>query len=214
MSDMLAFEQDKYAVIAAELADHGWSICHDFQTQDQVVSLATESRLLWHDGGFRVAGIGSGQDRRVEPHVRGDHVHWLDEASLSPSQQMYFHELEQLRLAINGALYLGLFEYEGHLTVYPPGNFYRKHLDRFHGSQARVVSCILYLNQAWSGEDGGALRLYLEPSGEGKYVDILPRGGTLVAFLSANFYHEVQPARRERLSLTGWFRVRTGIPGK
>jgi SM-20-related protein len=39
-------------------------------------------------------------------------------------------------------------------------------------------------------------------------LDVLPEGGTLVAFLSERFQHEVLPARRERLALTGWFRRR------
>jgi SM-20-related protein len=40
-------------------------------------------------------------------------------------------------------------------------------------------------------------------------VDVAPRGGTLVAFLSGTFHHEVLPATRERLSVTGWLKVRS-----
>jgi hypothetical protein len=40
-------------------------------------------------------------------------------------------------------------------------------------------------------------------------VDDMARGGTLVVFLSDRFPHEVLPARRERLSLAGWFRRRS-----
>ena len=36
----------------------------------------------------------------------------------------------------------------------------------------------------------------------------LPQAGTLALFLSADMPHEVLPATRERLSLTGWFRRR------
>jgi len=39
-------------------------------------------------------------------------------------------------------------------------------------------------------------------------LQISPEGGTLVAFLSGRFEHEVLPATRERYSLTGWFRRR------
>jgi SM-20-related protein len=38
---------------------------------------------------------------------------------------------------------------------------------------------------------------------------VLPQGGRLVAFLSDRFEHEVLPARRERMSFTGWFRRRS-----
>jgi len=38
---------------------------------------------------------------------------------------------------------------------------------------------------------------------------LLPEAGTFVAFLAERFPHEVLPARRPRLALTGWFRRRT-----
>ena len=37
---------------------------------------------------------------------------------------------------------------------------------------------------------------------------MLPQAGTLALFLSGEMPHEVLPATRERLSLTGWFRRR------
>ncbi|MFP5505881.1 MAG: 2OG-Fe(II) oxygenase, partial [Gammaproteobacteria bacterium] len=48
----------------------------------------------------------------------------------------------------------------------------------------------------------------LEASGEGESIDVLPQGGTFVCFLSDRFHHEVLPATRERMSVTGWFKVR------
>jgi len=64
------------------------------------------------------------------------------------------------------------------------------------------------LNQDWTREDGGELRLHLDAGETGNFEDVLPVGGTLVTFLSARFAHEVLPAKRERLSLAGWFRTR------
>jgi len=43
------------------------------------------------------------------------------------------------------------------------------------------------------------------------YQDVPPEGGTLVCFMSERFWHEVLPARRLRLSLTGWFRRRGSV---
>ncbi|HEY5930165.1 MAG TPA: 2OG-Fe(II) oxygenase, partial [Burkholderiales bacterium] len=65
-----------------------------------------------------------------------------------------------------------------------------------------------YLNQDWRDADGGELRLYLEREPLTRHVDIRPDGGTLVLFLSEKFPHEVLPAKRERHSLTGWFKAR------
>ena len=39
-----------------------------------------------------------------------------------------------------------------------------------------------------------------------------PAAGTLVVFMSGDFPHEVLPASRERLSLTGWYRRRGNGP--
>ena len=103
---------------------------------------------------------------------------------------------------------LGLFSFEGHYAIYPPGAGYRRHRDRFRDDDARVLSCVLYLNAGWSMQDGGALRMHFDGGQQG---DVLPIGGTLVCFLSERFEHEVLPATRERLALTGWFR-RRGIP--
>ncbi len=74
----------------------------------------------------------------------------------------------------------------------------------------RVVSCILYLNQDWQPEDGGALKIYAgnELSTLPLPMQVLPQGGRLVTFISDRFPHEVLPATRDRMSLTGWFRVR------
>ncbi len=90
--------------------------------------------------------------------------------------------------------------------MYPPGASYARHFDRLQGSDLRAISAALYLNDAWTPEDGGQLRMYL---GGGRSEDVSPQGGRLVAFLSDRFEHEVLPARRERMSFTGWFRRRS-----
>jgi SM-20-related protein len=69
----------------------------------------------------------------------------------------------------------------------------------------RIITSILYLNENWHKEDGGQLRIY---TGENSYQDILPQAGQLVIFLSSEFFHEVLPTNRERLSITGWYKKR------
>jgi SM-20-related protein len=46
------------------------------------------------------------------------------------------------------------------------------------------------------------------PRKSADHFDVAPIGGTFVTFLSAEYEHEVLPARRERASLTGWFTTR------
>lgn len=117
--------------------------------------------------------------------------------------------MDGLRQAINQGLFLGLEDFECHFALYPPGAFYKRHLDRFRDDDRRMVSAVLYLNEGWQPEDGGQLRMFLDGDRE---HDVQPRAGTLVVFLSGDVPHEVLPAGRERLSLTGWFRRRGNDP--
>jgi SM-20-related protein len=194
--------------IAATLADRGWCVSPDFVPPLLASQLRFEARQCWQAGEFRHAGVGRGEALELRPDVRTDRVHWLDPDALSAAQRRYWGRLEQLRLAVNRQMFSGLFEFEGHLAIYPPGTYYRKHLDQFHGIGGRQLSCILYLNDAWDDSDGGQLRIYTDPDDPDAFEAVLPRGGQLVTFLSARFLHEVLPARRERLSLAGWFKTR------
>ncbi|HSS70769.1 MAG TPA: 2OG-Fe(II) oxygenase [Casimicrobiaceae bacterium] len=92
--------------------------------------------------------------------------------------------------------------FEGHYSLYPPGTSYRRHRDSFRDDDARVLSCVLYLNDAWTAADGGTLRLYLAA---GETRDVLPVAGTLLCFFAPRYEREVLPASRERLAVSGWF---------
>lgn len=197
--------------VAAQVEEHGWAVREGFLSPEQVEALAADCRALWDEGEFRRAGVGHGETLAVRTEVRSDYVLWLSDEVTSPRLEGYLSRVEALRQELNRRLYLGLFDFEAHLTVYPAGAFYKKHLDRFRSVAYRTVSVILYLNRDWREEEGGTLRIYLDEDGDenGPSVDVLPRGGTLVAFLSGRFHHEVLPATRERLSVTGWLKVRT-----
>ena len=195
--------------LALTLAERGWAYARSFLPDPLWKSLATELRTVQAGNKLRRAGIGSGEGHRLAEEIRGDWICWFDAAPRSAAQRQALARLERLRRACNRELQLGLFEFEGHFAVYPDGAHYRRHRDQPRDSDARVLSCVLYLNEDWRPEDGGALRLYLDDQGEARYVDVLPEGGALVCFLSAGFFHEVLPALRSRLSLTGWFRRRT-----
>ena len=95
---------------------------------------------------------------------------------------------------------------ECHYSRYPRGAFYKTHLDRFGDHDLRVVSLVFYLNERWQDHQGGELLIH-DTSGN-TIERVLPRSGTMVAFLSARFPHEVLPATRPRLALTGWMRRR------
>jgi SM-20-related protein len=190
--------------IVDAIAERGWCETREFLPLDPLRALAGELRAKWKEGALRPAGVGAGAEHRLQADVRGDHVVWLEPPGATVAQRICLDRFEALRLALNRELQLGLFDFECHLALYPPGAFYRRHLDRLASDDRRTLSCVLYLNEGWGADDGGALRLQL-PGGS---RDVLPCAPTLVAFLSERFEHEVLPARRERLSLTGWFRRR------
>ncbi len=195
--------------IALQLATSGWCVTPDFLSPPLVAELRSGARQLADAGGFRPAGVGRGAALQIRPEIRTDQVRWIDAHACSAAQACYLARLEDLRLAINRVLFLGLFDLECHLALYPPGSRYRRHLDRFKGVESRVLSCIVYLNEDWRDADGGALMLYTDAEDPHRGECILPLGGQLVTFFSARFLHEVLPASRDRLSLTGWFRTRT-----
>ncbi|MGY8828032.1 MAG: 2OG-Fe(II) oxygenase [Pseudomonadales bacterium] len=172
------------------------------------LELAEECRKCAAEGALAPAGVGRGAQQQVREGVRGDHIQWL-EAGQAEACDQYLQVVDELRLALNQGLYLGLEDFEGHFALYPPGAFYQKHVDRFRDDDRRAVSAVFYLNEDWQAEQGGALRLYL-PNGETR--DVLPQAGSLLLFLSADMPHEVLPASRDRLSLTGWFRRRGNGP--
>lgn len=191
-----------------EIAEQGFSIIPDFFPAYLVGELRAYCLALWGEGAFRAAGVGRGTGLQVRPEIRNDTVLWLDEGWSDAAFQGYRDVLEALRRAVNRELYLGLVDFEGHLSVYPPGAYYRRHVDQFRDMGLRTLSCILYLNDDWAPIDGGQLRIYLDKDALLPYLDVEPTGGTFVAFLSADFFHEVLPARRPRLALTGWFKRR------
>jgi SM-20-related protein len=194
--------------VATQLSQQGWSAFPDFLDAQSVTLLRQQALQEWQAGRFRHAGVGRGESFEIKPDIRNDQVMWLEQAQCDNGFTAYFNALEVLRTTINQQLYLGLFDFEAHLAVYPPGSFYKKHLDQFRGIGRRTVTTTFYLNENWLPEQGGQLRLYTDKNAPNIYHDILPQAGTLVAFLSADFLHEVLPATRERLSITGWFRRR------
>lgn len=193
-----------FARIVDDLATHGWSQQAIFMPTDLTTELAKECHKRAQQGELEPAAIGRGAATIVHENIRGDHIQWLD-AGHHATVDRYLGLMEQLRTAINQTLFLGLEDFESHFALYPPGAFYKKHLDRFRDDDRRTITCVAYLNERWLPEQGGELRMYLENK---RVHDVLPQAGTLMVFMSAQWPHEVLPATRDRLSITGWFRRR------
>ncbi|MDR9750871.1 2OG-Fe(II) oxygenase [Pseudomonas sp. SZMC_28357] len=194
--------------IVDDLATRGWSQQNIFLPQALTLALAAECRKRSAEGELAPAAVGRGPFSEIREGIRGDHIQWLEPGQVAACDD-YLSLMDSLREAMNRGLYLGLEDFESHFALYPPGAFYRKHVDRFRDDDRRMVSAVIYLNDAWLPEHGGQLRMYLENDAA---YDVQPTGGCLVVFLSGDVPHEVLPATRERLSLTGWFRRRGNEP--
>lgn len=185
--------------IADGLAEHGYAVEDQFLSQQEVDEIL-KSGDFESSSDFRKAGIGNKQSLQIQEAIRGDYIKWLDKTESPEAVKIYLNRLEELIEFLNQALFLSLKDFEVHMTVYPVGSFYKRHLDQFKKDDHRKLSVILYLNTNWENEHGGQLKMYLPDQTK----EFLPLAGRLIIFRSDAIEHEVLPATRERMSITGW----------
>src|SRR6266851_3653247 len=125
-----ALTERGYAVLAGAMPDAGWR------------RLRAEAGRLHADAAFSAAGVGRGDDVRKESSIRGGSVCWLDAGM--PAGGAFMAWMEGLRSSLNRRLFLGLDSFEAQYAHYPTGTSCGTHVDRHHGSDARVVSVVIY----------------------------------------------------------------------
>lgn len=200
-----------FDAIADELAARGYAIADQFLSQIEVRAILSLENFQAGTALFRKAGIGKHQQHQINESIRGDYIQWLDKSTAPASVSVYLSKIDQLTQYLSQTLFLSLKDHEIHMTIYPVGTFYKRHLDQFRKDDHRKLSIICYLNEDWKEEQGGQLRLYLPASGEASAntpaeasaLDIFPIAGRLVCFRSDLLEHEVLPATRQRLSSYG-----------
>lgn len=188
--------------VADALAEQGYCVVRNLLPDALVQELQRDCREREAMGLFERAEIGGGLEKRLEPEVRGDHIHWWQHDQASPSQVKFQQFMERLQTYLAGELRLPLAEFEMHFAVYPPGAGYAAHLDQIRGRGFRLVSMTFYLNPVWKPEWGGQLRLLLDDGP----VDIEPLANTMVLFRSDSVLHEVLQTNHTRRTVTSWFR--------
>ena len=190
-------------VFLETLSERGIATRDAFVTRDLCRSLIECAQQRQERGDFAPARIG-GDTLRRRAEIRGDSICWIG-LPLLPAERSLVDRLESLRMELNRTLMLGLFDLELHYAWYPPGAGYERHVDQPQGRPQRQVSLVLYLNPGWTPQSGGELRMFRDAD---RFDDIAPLGGRLVTFLSAGREHAVLATRRERWSVSGWFRTR------
>lgn len=194
---------DVYHKISLDLQTSGFSLNPLAIPHDMVSALYAHLQSMSVKK-FNDAGFGREEDFEKNERIRGDEISWILGNSVAGKQWLDW--CDALKLYLNRTLYLGLFSFESHFAHYPPGAFYQRHFDAFQGEKNRILSVVLYLNQNWQKNDGGELVLYKDECDE-KGIKVIPEFGTLVVFLSEEFPHEVLPAKKDRFSIAGWYRV-------
>ena len=196
---------DKNAAIIDDLCAKGWSIQNDYLSRPAAETLKNRLTGLDAASALSTAGIGRKDEHQIAPDIRKDRTYWLEREN--SEDLMYLSLMNDLKTGLNRNLFLGLFEYEAHYAVYPPGGFYKKHFDALKGGKNRIISTVCYLNdENWQDEDVGHLKLYDRTNPDDLVCTALPRARSLAVFLSEDIPHEVATAHRERRSIAGWFR--------
>ena len=179
------------------LSTQGWYIWDDFLTLEHIKDIKQSiPQTLSH------ARIGNGELLAENKAIRGDKIIWLT-SDMGEPIVVYMDKMEQLRQALNQALYLGLCDFETHYCCYPSGAFYKQHVDNFQGKGSRKITTVLYLNEQWQSGDGGELAIYNMDNSP--LITVEPIAGRLIVFISENFPHEVLTTQIERHSIAGWF---------
>jgi len=194
-SESIVFEQ-----IVDDLTEKGFSVTDSFLDDSEIEAILSVDEFKNKMLHFKKAGIGNSASLKINESVRGDYISWVDTKKAHLSISVYVNRLKALQVYLNKTLFLSLKDIELHLTSYPVGSYYRRHVDQFKQQDHRKISVILYLNRDWRSEQGGQLRVYSQSN----EIDIFPVAGRLVCMRSDLIEHEVLPASRERLSVTGW----------
>jgi SM-20-related protein len=199
-----------------ELGSKGFVIIEDFLPVSFQESLRQDVQNLRDQDKFKVAKIGQDSTNTLNTNIRVAETCFLGRNKLDDvpdsSRSNLYDVLDQIRKDLPQPLDVNISEFL--YAYYPSGGFYRRHRDAIAGSASmlRNYSLLMYLNQDWSDEDGGKLRMHFDSGGDElppgerpDFLDVAPKGGTLVLFHSDQVPHEVLDTESERVAIVGWY---------
>lgn len=200
----------------ATLQSQGYVVIPDFLPVSLQETLRQDVSNLRDRNHFKISKIGQDSTNAFNEDIRVAETCFLGPSKLQnvPNQARneLYKVLDQVRSDLPGPLDPNLTELL--YAYYPSGGFYRRHRDAIAGSASvlRSYSLLLYLNKDWQPKDGGQLLLHLDSGGdflppgeEPNFVEVAPKGGTLVLFQSDAVPHEVLNTNAERLAVVGWY---------
>lgn len=205
---------NRIGAVLDDLSNKGWSWQPGLLPDPLFRALREEVLAIDAENDLTPAGIGRETAFQLDRSIRRSRISWLDGST--PAQAGFLEWAEQLREAINRTLMIGLFEFESCYAVYRSGGFYDRHLDSFEGARNRVVSLVVYLNEDWQADDGGALLIWPEGAGEedAPAARLLPERAGVVLMLSETVPHAVEMTHASRYAIAAWWRVNPSIQGQ
>lgn len=194
--------KETFEQVIQGILEQGFAVVDDFLDEELLCGLRRNLCIHIANEDLQLAGIGKDIDFQKDREVRRDQVFWLSEKPENDFEDAFLRRIRNFIDYLNRTCFTALNSFEFHYALYPPGAFYKRHLDQFRHDDSRRFSLICYLNDRWSSTDGGELLLYLPD----KELKIQPLGGRLVCFESDKIEHEVLVTQRERMSITGWLK--------
>ena len=202
--------------LAAQLHARGFAHAQ-FITRDAVCVVRDEIKRvapLYTDGEIWLGKHDAGAQIAVKS-VRGDRVFWMDPATADGGR---FDAMRSMLRAIDELVLdhlaracpkrLGGLADRTHamLAEYPGrGSRFVRHVDNT-GRDGRRLTVLCYLNPDYTGEHGGALKVYDADDADGtRGVEVAPAAGTIAMFYADEVPHEVLPSARSRHSFTVWY---------
>ncbi|DBA04050.1 TPA: hypothetical protein N0F65_009397 [Lagenidium giganteum] len=198
---------------------------HSFLGRDRALAALDALERLAKEEEFHRAGVGHGNQRREQPSVRGDSIHWIqrDKAAqpLDPAITTLFRRVEALVFGLTkSAPEIGLRNITStQFAIFPgDGSRFVRHTDTYSSAHQQVqtasgdslirrITCVYYLNKDWQPADAGQLRVYMNgmAASAGEYWDVAPGLDTLLVFRSTDVEHEVLPTFKDRKAITIWY---------
>ena len=194
----------------------GYVVIENFLPEILQEGLRQDVRGLRNQSRFSVAKIGQDSTNTLNTKIRIAETCFLGRNKLgdipNTSRSQLYDVLDLIRRDLPQPLDTALSEFL--YAYYPSGGFYRRHRDAIPGSVSilRKYSLLIYLNKDWKEDDEGKLRMHMDSGGdelamgeEPNFIDVAPKGGTLILFDSAQVPHEVLDTQAERVAIVGWF---------
>lgn len=154
---------------------------------------------------LRLSAIGRAHEKKQITAVRNSELRWLEPEDFRQTTGLQNIQLAMTHLQECLACYfrIALKRFEAQFSYYPPGGFYKKHIDQHADTRHRIFTCVLYLNDLMHS---GELVLYKPESRKETDRVIAPKAGRLALFFSGEVFHKVRKTDSDRFALNFWLR--------